>query len=306
MSAYMPSGIVYFDEAIHRGWPYFYEGRACPSGHIAPRSVKNRSACVDCDRVRKGRPTIGGVGPPEVRKSGRPPTVRPASTRAKSDSKRPIEPSARQKDFLAAYAELKDFDAAAKKVGVSPSVVESQLSYSLVFRDAYKALEDRIGVRHLVDFDEDFEWDDGKEAFFIRTYVNTGLLENARDSIRVTNFDFEEHLKDSPTFAARVKEAEPLALKLIKGRALRAIMDGNPQAMIKTLNVSDFTVPDDPAAGMTDEQLNDELIRTLGLAKREANAAAPDDAESSTEVPAGADGQEDVSEAESESFEDLL
>lgn len=309
MFAYMPSGLVYRDEAIHRGWRYFFEGRACPSGHIAPRPVKNPSSCVDCDHIRSGRPTIGRVGPPEVRKSGRPPTRVPgrlSPTRAKNEGLRPVEPSKGQKAFLTAYAELKDFDAAAKKVGITPSVIESQLCYSPVFRDAFKALEERTGVRHQVNFDEDFEWDEGKEAFFIRTYVNTGLLESARDSIRVTNFDFEEHLKDSPDFAAQVKEAEPLAIKLIKGRALRAIMDGNPQAIIKALNVADFTIPDDPAAGMTDEQLDDELIRTLGLAKREPDAPAIADAESPAEVPAGADDQEDVPEAEPESFEDLL
>lgn len=305
MCNYMPAAFVYYDEAIARGWTYWMEDWVCPTGHIAPRLVKNKAACVDCDRIKHGRPTIGRVGVPVARKRGRPP-ARGNVDPVKGIPQRSNEPSKNQKAFLEAYAELRDFDEAAKKAGLSPSTVESELSYSTVFRDACKVMEGRMGVHRAANYDENFEWTEEKEAFFIRTYVNTGLLEQAREAIRVTNFDFEEHLKYDPTFAAQVKEAEPLAIKLLKGRALRAVMEGNPQAMVKALNPSDFALPEDKAAGMTDEQLNDEIIRTLGLAKRESNAPAPADVESGGEVPAGSDDPEDVPEPEQESFQDIL
>lgn len=299
MYGHMPMRFVTLVEAKHRGWKYFYIGDVCKKGHKAPRFVSNPSACVDCDRMRNGMQLIGGKGSIETHKPVR-------ASRSDPAGERSVEPTKRQKDFLASYAELKDFDAAAKKVNLSPSVIESELAYNVVFRDAYDNLEERIGVYHMGAYDLDYEWDESKESMFIRMYVDTGLADTARDAIRVTNFEFEKHCRESPAFAGRVKEAEPLANRILVERARRAAIEGNPQMLIKIAGNLDLTEPEDPAAGMTDEQLDDEIIRTLGLAKREANARASADAESSAKVPAGADDPENVSEAVPESFDDIL
>lgn len=302
MYAHMPTRFVQYDEAVARGWKYYYDGRVCKRGHIAPFFVSNKSLCVDCDRIRGGQQPIGrkGVTPEHV------PVRSPKKNADGTHSTRAPEPTARQKQFLTAYAELKDFDAAAKKVSTSAAVIESELAYSVVFRDAYDNLEERIGVYHMGAYDLDYEWDESKESMFIRTYVNSGLVGTARDAIRVTNYEYEKHLKESPTFAAAVKEAEPLANKLMIDEIRRSVLAGNPQTINKISGHLDLTEPEDPAAGMTDEQLDDEIVRTLGLAKRESNASASADARPAAEVRAGADDPEDVSASEPESFEDLL
>jgi hypothetical protein len=317
MYAYMPSGFVYYDEAVARGWRYFYEGKACSHGHIAPRSVRNKSLCVDCDRIKSGRAPIGGMGEPQHAPKGRPRTsvrpetiVRPISTRVgatgSKSPQRPVEPTKRQKDFLAAYAELKDFDAAAKKVSVSPAVLESELSYSLVFRDAYDALEERIGVFHTVSYDTEYEWDDEKRAMLIRMYIDTGMLDVARDAIRITPSLLEEELKSNPTFAAQLIEAKPLADKIVDEKIRRAAIEGNPQILGTLSKRLSDAAPEDSGSGRTREQLIDELVRTLGLAKRDAANRAPVADTDAAIATSSAVEQADIPGSVEESMEDLL
>lgn len=299
MYGHMPTRFVTLLEAKHRLWKYFYIGDVCKKGHKAPRFVSNPSACVDCDRVRSGMQTIGGKGAVESHKPVR-------AARADPEGERVVEPTRRQKEFLAHYAELKDFDMAAKKINATPAVIEGELSWSVVFRDAYDALEERTGLRHIVAYDVDYEWDEDKRSMLIRMFVDTGDIGTARDAIRVTPYEFHEECKRNPEFAGRIAEAQPLADKIALERIRRAGIEGNPQILIglmKQLEPADDT---DPAAGKTREQLIDEIARTIGLAKQrtvDPAAAKPDDGGTGA---AGAVDSATVSEGESESYSDLL
>ena len=302
MYAHMPTRFVTLAEAKHRLWKYFYIGDVCKKGHKAPRFVSNPSACVDCDRIRGGQQAIGGRGSVEAHV----PIRSPKKNSDGSKTERAPEPTARQKSFLAAYAELKDFDAAAKKVNASSAVIESELAYNVVFRDAYDNLEERIGVYHMGAYDLDYEWDESKESMLIRMYIDTGMMDTARDAIRVTNFEFEKHCREKPDFAARVKEAEPLANKIMAERIRRAAIEGNPQIMVAESRRLGLDEPEDPGVGKTREQLIDEIARTLGLAKQDAAGRAPVGDEHRPAVPAGPAVPPDVPGAESESYSDLL
>lgn len=299
MYAHMPMRFVTLLEAKHRQWKYFYIGDVCKKGHKAPRFVSNPSACVDCDRMRNGMQTIGGKGAVETHKPIR-------AARSDPDGERIVEPTKRQKDFLTAYAELKDFDAAAKKVNSTPAVIEGELSWSAVFRDAYDALEERTGLRHIVAYDLDYEWDEDKRSMLIRMFVDTGDIGTARDAIRVTPFEFHEECKRNPEFAGRIAEAQPLADKIALERIRRAGIEGNPQILIGLMKQLEPDDEPDPAAGKTREQLIDEIARTIGLAKQRTVVAAPATPDNGGTGAAGAADSPVVPEGESESFSDLL
>lgn len=299
MYANMPSRFVTLAESKFRGWSYFYIGDVCKKGHKAPRFVSNPSACVDCDRQRSGMQTIGGKGAVETH-------IVQRARKEDPNGERTAEPTKRQKDFLASYAESKDFDTAAKKVNVSPAVIEGELSWSAVFRDAYDALEERTGLRHIVAYDLDYEWDEDKRSMFIRMFVDTGDKGTARDAIRVTPYEFEAECKRNPEFATRVAEAEPLADKIVIERIRRGAIEGNPQLLIGAMKQLDLDVPDDPAAGKTCEQLTDEIIRTLGLAKRDANAGAVVRHEPAADVSVSAVVSADVPDSVEDDFSDIL
>lgn len=302
MYAHMPSRFVTLPEAKARHWKYFYIGDVCKKGHKAPRFVSNPSACVDCDRVRSGMQTIGGKGAVEAHV----PIRSPKTNADGGKTERTPEPTKRQKDFLAAYAELKDFDSAAKKVNVAPAVIEGELSWSLVFRDAYDALEERTGLRHIVAYDEDYEWDEDKRSMLIRMYIDTGDLGTARDAVRCTPSQYHEEVKNNPEFAGRIAEAKQYADQIVVETARRMGLAGNPQIIGNIAKNLEPDTTDDPGAGKTREQLIDEIARTIGLAKQRAAGRVAIEPDHGGVVPAVPESPPDVSTGESESYSDLL
>lgn len=302
MYAHMPTRFVTKEEAKARRWTYFYIGDVCKQGHKAPRFVSNPSDCVDCNRIRQGMETIGGKG--SVESVAKMYKVKSEKPDGKSD--RPLEPTRRQKEFLARYAELKDFDLAAAKVNVSSAVLESELAYDVIFRNALDQLEERIGVYHSAAYDVDFEWDESKRAALIRTYINTGDLGTARDSIRCTPAQFYDECKENPQFAAQVEEAKVYADKIVEERVRRGAIEGNPQLLIGVAKQLKLDEPTDPGGGRTREQLIDEIARTLGLAKLGSAAPAANVHEHDPAPATGAADAAVLSEGESESYSDLL
>lgn len=63
---FMPSRFITQAEAKARGWTYFFEGEACQHAHVAPRWVSNSRMCVDCNRLKRTRQTIGAKAPAAV------------------------------------------------------------------------------------------------------------------------------------------------------------------------------------------------------------------------------------------------
>lgn len=65
---YFPARVVTRAEALLYGWPLYCEMKRCRAGHIAPRYVAGSGdQCIDCRRVREGKPLIGiSVAPAEA------------------------------------------------------------------------------------------------------------------------------------------------------------------------------------------------------------------------------------------------
>lgn len=60
LANYLPSRLISRAEAQMKGWPLFFEAKACGrSLHLAPRYTMNPGRCVDCVREAQGRATIG-------------------------------------------------------------------------------------------------------------------------------------------------------------------------------------------------------------------------------------------------------
>jgi len=261
MYSNMPTRFVQLAEAKYRGWKYFYIGDVCSHGHKAPRFVSNPRMCVDCDRARNGQALIGGKGAVEYK------TGSGYKERAKPELKRALEPSKLEKDFLAAYADVKDFDEAAKRVSQSPAIIESRLAWSTVFREAYDALEDRIGVHHVPPYDLDFEWDEDKRGMLIRVYVDTGDIATARDAIRVSPFEYQLELQRNAEFAAKVTKVQPLAYQILEERATQDALKGNDKLLTKILTArvpgfdEKIKVDVNDLTRQTPEQVSNEIVR---------------------------------------------
>ncbi len=303
MYAHMPTRFVSLAEAKARGWKYFYIGDVCLHGHKAPRFVSNVRMCVDCDRVRGKMNTIGGKGAVEARTNvgdGR------GKGRGEASKDRPNEPSKLEKDFLAAYAEVKDFDAAAKKIGQSPPVIEARLAWSATFRAAYDELEDRIGVHHVVAYDLDYEWDEDKYSMLIRVWIDTGDLATAREAIRVSPSEFHAERARNAEFAARLAEAKPLADQIVIERAMQDGIKGNSTILTKLYNeLKPADATDDPEKRSREEMI-DEIVRIIGLSKQRIAGRQLISADDERAVPAAEDDPPTVPTGESESFADLL
>ena len=141
------------------------------------------------------------------------------------------EPDRLEKQFLVAYAACKDFDSAARQVGVSTPHMQGRMSWSSVFRLAIADLENRLSIVHVPAAIEKFEWTDDKIFRFIEVYVDTGLIETARESIHVTPSEFYREMKRNPEFATRVIEAEPLALNALEEKAYQLAVNGNDKLL---------------------------------------------------------------------------
>lgn len=270
---YMPTRLVPKAEAEQKGWGTFYEGTPCRHHHIAPRYVSNPRLCVDCDRVKKGKATIGGV------KQGGTPDYAPYTQRKRKVGETgtsvvtavvPIEPDRQEKRFLEAYAELKDFDKACDKSGTTFAQMMSRMSYSAVFKTAVNALELQLNMRQTPPPPEFFEWTDDKRDRLIQVFVDTGEMATARDSIRVTPSEYYAELERNPDFATAIKDAELLAFRALEDVAVSLAVRGNDKLLAKIMAAKmpeyrervsmDLNVTE---KSLTDEQLRANILRLV-------------------------------------------
>lgn len=317
MFNYMPTRHVPLDEAKTRGWPHFWQGELCRYGHSAPRYVNNPRQCVDCLRMRKGRSLLGAAPttalerydaraykPREVTTPG-PTSDAPAKARAVALP----EPDRTEKLFLVRYAETRDLDGAAIAAGTTAAQIIARLSWSKVFSDAVRALEDKLGIVNIPQSDGPFEWDDVKRDRLIEVYVDTGDIATARDSIRVTPSEYFREIAGNDDFAAQVEEAQGLATRALEERATQLALAGNDKLLTKILSAKipeyrdnlkiDMNVTE---KNLTDDQLNAKLVRLLGKQR----AGRTFDAESEGEAgPAALTGRADAPRL-TQSNQDLL
>jgi hypothetical protein len=248
--------------AAAEGWPTYYMPEPCANGHTAARFVKN-SLCVDCWRVRQGRETIYPTAKNRTYYKQRDPaaaiTAGGAQVIVAPASPAPIEPSKVEQKFLAALDETRDFDAAAAAVSWTRGLVESRASSNPVFKAALEDLISRRGISWTRAPDaESFKWSPEIERQFSRRYVDCGLIEQTRTELGISASDYHAHLAASPSFAALVSAAEPLALLTLRDRATVAAEKGND----RLLKILEIEAPEE-ISGWSVERCNTEITKLL-------------------------------------------
>lgn len=271
MYNHVPTRLVTQAEALARGWKHFYTGEVCGYGHKSTWFANNDRMCVDCHRVRKGRLPMGGRGEAEYTSHGKHGTYSQRDSVAKEAEAvfgepvlRPPEPDPLEKRFLKAYAEHKDFQAAAQELGKSIADFQARLSYSKTFRDAVAFLEEQYGLSHTASLTEDFDWTDDKRVVFFRAWINTGDLAAALSAIGCSNWAYETELQDNSEFAAAVDEMKPWALKVMDREAITRAYKGDSRLLqrIMEAHMPDLYGPRMNVNMNVTEKLSDDQINT--------------------------------------------
>lgn len=299
---HMPTRMVPIEESKARGWGYYFSATPCRYGHVAPRYTSNPRLCVDCQRLKTGKGTIGertGID----NKTGKKGTG--GASGVIVHVTKPEQVDAWERRFLEAYAYHKDFASACTAINIEPSKIEARLSYSGSFRTAYEALEARIGVKK-VNSSEGFIWTKEKHDKIIEVYINTGDLATARDSIGVTPFEYFQEVSRNPVFGERLKEADPLAHLALEERAIQLALAGNDKLLTKVLSVKkpeyreNIKVDMNVTEKLDDRQLNARLFRLLNKLRPQSTEIAVIDVTETRTTPVigaiGRDGPEEESE----------
>lgn len=268
---HMPTRMVSLEEAKFRQWGYYFQGAPCRYGHVCGRYVSNPRLCIDCQRLKTGKGTIGektGID----NKTGKKGTG--GASGVIVNVTKPEQVDAWERRFLEAYAYHRDFKAACQAINIEESKIEARLSYSGSFRTAYTALEERLGVKK-VQSSEGFIWTKEKHDKIIEVYINTGDLATARDSIGVTPFEYFQELARNPIFSERLKEADPLAHLALEERAIQLALAGNDKLLTKVLSVKkpeyreNIKVDMNVTEKLDDRQINARLFRLLNKLRPE-------------------------------------
>lgn len=232
----VPKRFISQEEAEARGLSWRFTGSdVCRYGHNAARRSSNSGICSDCERVKEGKEPIYGKSKTqkyytEPRRKATDPSA-PVVIAAPIAQPAQIEPSKKEQDFLAALDETRDFDAAAQRTTFSRSQIEARASVNEVFRKALTDLCERRGIARTRAPDSLFTWSEEVEKNLVRRFVDTGLLETARNECGVTASEFFIHLERSPTFAAAVEAARPRARETLRDRAVQSAERGNANLM---------------------------------------------------------------------------
>jgi len=258
------------ETAEAEGWPTFYMPEPCANGHTAARFVKN-SLCVDCWRVRQGRDTIYPTAKNRTYYKQREPAAVAANGAPVSapSAQLPPEPKKDEQQLFAKIAELRDIDKACAAVpGWSRALVDSRAVSSPIFRDALRDLTDRLGIATRAPDANSVAWNPELERRIARRWVDVGLLDQARTEFGISASDYHERLAASPTFAALMAAAEPLALLTLRDLATVAAKTGND----KLLRLIELQKPEATSTWSV-ERCNAELEKLL--ARFEAQGLLP-------------------------------
>lgn len=227
MYDYVPTRFVTRDEAKARGWKHFWIGELCVTGHRAARYVANGSVCVDCERIKKGKLPTYGKGVPELEEKRR----RNYTQKQTQHLQGPPQPTAAEKNFLAKYAELKDFTLAAEACGRTEAEFLAILSWNEVFRKAVNTLEESLGIARTLKVSEYFDWTDEKRKSFLLTYANTADMRQALRSVGVTNVQFHRELAENAQFQHDFEEASQIARAVFDHAAGAAAIRGDSRML---------------------------------------------------------------------------
>ena len=242
---FMPTRMVPLSEAEARGWSMYYEGQQCRYGHYAPRYTSNANLCIDCHRIKRGKQPMGSSGPVivdrfMVAKAGNPKKKGDDDDDGRNavgatTATRKIEPDIREKHFLTAYAETRNFADACDAVRMSQGQVHMRLSTSEVFKRACVDLETRLQLKRPVPDAAEFDWDEDKRVKFLTVFVDTGDIAMARDAIGLTPSQMHKELEVNQDFATRYEQAAALAHNVLEERAIQLALSGNDKLLVRVL-----------------------------------------------------------------------
>jgi hypothetical protein len=224
----VPKRFVYREEAEARGMSLYYDGAACRFSHQAAKSVAN-GGCVDCARMRRGLdPIYPKSKAQEFRAATKTTNAQKAAAPIVFQQPAAPEPSAADQKFLAQLDTLRDMDAAAKACGTTRGLIEARASSNPIFRAALDDLCTRRDIPRTRAVDpQAFVWTNSIEQQLVKRYVDTGLLEQARNELGIAASDYHAHLVARPEFAAAIAAAEPTARQTLRERAMASAERGN-------------------------------------------------------------------------------
>jgi hypothetical protein len=305
---YVPTRFVSKDEAEARGWKLFWTGDVCVTGHRAARYVSNSSVCTDCQRIERGKLPVYGKGVPELEAARK-----RNYTQKNTAPVGPPVPNASEKNFLAKYAEHKDFALAADACGRTEAEFLAILSWNTTFRDAVNRLEESIGVTRTLSVTEDFDWTDEKRRAFLITYANTADMKQSLRSVGATNVQFHKELSSNSEFQKDFDDAAQIARAVFDHAASAAATKGDarmlgriaanffPEKFGENLKM-DLNVKQTLNA----DQINAQITHLLSRFDRQGLLSAPDEperddveAEYREIEPVGADEAAELAGAES-------
>jgi hypothetical protein len=315
---YMPTRFITQEESVARGWLHFYLGTTCRVGHKAPRYSKNKGECVDCRRVKNGRPTIGPTGeadyaPKEVHRADK--VLKGSKVAAPL---KPMEPEPIEKRFLVAYAETRFFAKAAEACGRHESEFLGRLCFSKVFRDAVHLLESDNGLTRTPLLTDEFEWSDDKRKVLARVFIDTGDLNRAMKAVGVTNYHYMTELESNPEFQRLMENSQPWANLHIERLGIGLAADGNERILPKVMAVNNPEYGDRMKLDMNvtqklnEDQINAQLFQILKQLGRSIPTSLPTlDAEFTVALPEPETedpgvAEEEIEEPAAESNSDLL
>jgi hypothetical protein len=274
LANHVPRRRISIEEARAMGWSMAWPGGGCRYAHDAAVYTSNPFRCSDCDRVKKGKEPIY----PKLRTGGhyeeprRKPNSSASIVIAAPTAPAPLEPDARDKKFLEAYAEHRSIERAATAVGTTPAYIESRRACNQTFATAITALEERLLIpRAVLPPPTEFEWTPEVQRHLIRLWIDTGELATARDSCGITPSQHFEHLEKSAEFAAAIEAAKPLAAAALEDRATQLALAGNDRLLQKLLEAKK---PDEfgnkvrvdlysDVSKLTDAQINQRLVSAI-------------------------------------------
>jgi hypothetical protein len=224
---HQPTRFISKDEAKARGWKHYWTGEICVTGHRAAHYVSNVSMCVDCVRVEKGQLPVYGKGVPELEAARR----RNYTQKQTAHLVAVPQPNAAERNFLAKYAELKDFTLAAEACGRTDSEFLAILSWNQLFRDAVNRLEESLGIARTPQITEDFDWTDEKRRSFLITYANTADMRQALRSVGATNVQFHKELSDNGEFQKDFDDATQVSRAVFDHAAAATAIKGDSKLL---------------------------------------------------------------------------
>lgn len=235
----VPKRFIPLEEAQARGWSMYWDGAACRYGHQAARYTSNRRRCSGCDRAKAG---LRQVYPTSKAQTFKPDAHIARKQPDGSVAAAPAAPAAaaaaltkKQIGFLTEFSSTGSLEAAAKSVGMSPVEIETERLTFAPFETACAAKS----VPHHVAPSPEFVWTPAKHRLYVRTLIDSGLHQTARDAVGCTPSQYYEQLEGNTDFRETVARAEPLAARAVKDALLKSGLGGQHQSLIRLLELQE-------------------------------------------------------------------